>query len=79
MTTGSIAGLWHVSTLMMAVVALFLPGSEYLSDQEVSDTYRFNVTAAQKSSFWLHCPENQAKSFPESYLRARFHKNVTII
>ena len=82
MATGSIAGLWHISTLMMAVVALFLPGSEYLADPETSHTSRqdeYNITADhQTASFWLHCPENQEKSFPESYLSPRFRKHCKI-
>lgn len=73
MSTGKIAGLWHVTILMLAVVALFIPGSEYLSDEPSSPK---NVTVGHnESSFWLHCPENQEKSFPESYLRAGFHKS----
>ena len=72
MSTGKIAGVWHITTLMLAVVALFIPGSEYLSEEPTSPK---NITVDHnEASFWLHCPENQEKSFPESYLRTGFHK-----
>ena len=65
MFTGKIAGLWHITTLMLAVVALFIPGSEYLSEEP---SIPKNITVDHnEASFWLHCPENQEKSFPESY------------
>ena len=73
MSTGKIAGLWHVTMLMLAVVALFIPGSEYLSEEGPSSPKNITV-GHNESSFWLHCPENQEKSFPESYLRTGFHK-----
>ena len=72
MSTGKIAGVWHITTLMLAVLALFIPGSEYLSEEPSNPK---NITVDQgEASFWLHCPENQEKSFPESYLRTGFHK-----
>jgi len=67
MTTGNIAGLWHITTLMLAVIALFLPGSEYLSKNESSSLKNITV-GHHEASFWLHCPKNQETSFPESYL-----------